>query len=114
MFAGMGKVIIKLVGLVAGLLFFWCNTVPDQQEVNKKPETEKKIELTKAQKETAYCLDTFFSRLYNGNEFNGNVLIARHDTIIFKKSFGCSNFESKSSLNDSSLFQLASVSKTFT
>lgn len=109
----MGKKIALLLGIVISLVIYSCGTEPEAAELKITQEI-RKIELTKAQKETAYCLDTFFARLANSNEFNGNVLIAKHDTVIFKKSYGKSDFSSKASLTDSSLFQLASVSKTFT
>ncbi len=46
--------------------------------------------------------------------FNGNVLIMSKDNIIYKKSFGYSNYDKKELLNDSSIFELASCSKQFT
>lgn len=102
-------------GIVTGVcvLIYSCSDEPRAASVLPQEEV-KKIELTQAQKETAHCLDTFFTRMYNGNEFNGNVLIAKHDTVIFKKSYGNSDFKKNTMLSDSSLFQLASVSKTFT
>ena len=47
-------------------------------------------------------------------KFNGNVLIADKGEIIFQKSYGSADFDSKRLLNDSSVFELASVSKQFT
>ncbi len=46
--------------------------------------------------------------------FNGNVLIAQHGKIIYQKAFGYRNLDLKLPLNNSSLFDLASVSKQFT
>ena len=48
------------------------------------------------------------------NNFNGNVLVSKNGKIIYRQSFGYANFESKRLLNDSSVFELASVSKQFT
>lgn len=76
--------------------------------------TGKIIELSPEQQETASRLDTYFTGLHSANQFNGNVLVARNDTVIFKKSYGRPNFYKKTPLNDSSLFQLASVSKILT
>lgn len=47
-------------------------------------------------------------------EFNGNVLVAENGKIIYQKSFGFADYDSKRNLNDSSVFELASVSKQFT
>jgi len=46
--------------------------------------------------------------------FNGNVLIAEKGKVIFQKSYGYADFDKKRLLNDSSVFELASVSKQFT
>lgn len=46
--------------------------------------------------------------------FNGNVLAASQGSIVFKKCYGYANFESHAALNDSSIFELASLSKPFT
>ncbi|HRN55891.1 MAG TPA: serine hydrolase domain-containing protein [Niabella sp.] len=48
------------------------------------------------------------------NNFNGNVLVAKNGKIIYQKSFGYADFDTKRLLNDSSMFELASVSKQFT
>lgn len=46
--------------------------------------------------------------------FNGNVLIAEKGKLIFKGSYGYADFNTRRMLNDSSVFELASVSKQFT
>ncbi len=58
--------------------------------------------------------DLLFNYLKHQNNFNGNVLIAEHGKIVYKKSFGYSNFETKKLLNDKSMFEIASLSKQFT
>jgi CubicO group peptidase (beta-lactamase class C family) len=59
-------------------------------------------------------LDEYLSGQANHFRFNGNVLVADKGEIIFQKSYGFANFDSKRMLNDSSVFELASVSKQFT
>jgi CubicO group peptidase (beta-lactamase class C family) len=59
-------------------------------------------------------IDSLFTRLYKAGKFNGNVLIAERDSVIYKKSFGNSNKSTKENLNENTIFELASVSKTFT
>jgi len=61
-----------------------------------------------------YRLDTLFEKLYAANAINGNVLVAKHGHIIYQKCFGFADKASGQQLCDSSLFQLASVSKIFT
>jgi len=52
--------------------------------------------------------------LYKQKEFNGNILVAENDTIIFKKSYGYADINSKRKLNTETIFELASVTKQFT
>jgi CubicO group peptidase (beta-lactamase class C family) len=54
-------------------------------------------------------LNTYFP-----DGFNGNVLFASNDSIIFKKSYGYKDLKTKDPLNDTSIFELASCSKQFT
>lgn len=46
--------------------------------------------------------------------FNGNVLVAEKGKVIFQRSYGYADFNTGRTLNDSSVFELASVSKQFT
>lgn len=67
---------------------------------------------TKAQQQE---LEAFYNSGLLRAGFNGSMIVAKKGVIIFEKYHGLENFRSKSSqINDSSSFQLASVSKTFT
>lgn len=59
-------------------------------------------------------LDSLFNELHTDGKLNGNVLIARGDTVIYQNSFGIADHRTNRRLNDSSVFELASVSKQFT
>ena len=59
-------------------------------------------------------LDQFLQGQAEYFRFNGNVLIAENGKTIFQHSFGMADFDSNRPLNDSSVFELASVSKQFT
>jgi len=59
-------------------------------------------------------IDSVMTSVVDTARFNGNVLVARNGEVIYKKSFGSSKFYTNEMLNDSSLFELASVSKAFT
>jgi CubicO group peptidase (beta-lactamase class C family) len=80
---------------LAILLLFACNS---NNETNK----------------TAAQLDEYLTAQSTHYRFNGNVLVAENGKIIFQKSYGYANFDTKRILNDSSVFELASVSKQFT
>lgn len=58
-------------------------------------------------------LDKYFTKRFSDFEY-ANVLVAENGNIIYQKSFGYSNDSTKTPLNDSSIFCLASVSKQFT
>lgn len=59
-------------------------------------------------------LDSMFTSWNAANNFNGSVLIAKNGNILLQKSYGIANKETNAKLNDSSMFQLASVSKVIT
>ncbi len=46
--------------------------------------------------------------------FNGSILIAHRDNIIYQGSFGYANFETKDTITSSTLFPIASLTKQFT
>jgi len=46
--------------------------------------------------------------------FNGHILVVQHGRILFDNYIGYADFNTKDSLNENSLYQLASVSKQFT
>lgn len=79
----------------------------------QKPIVQSKIDSVKYKAEI-FRLDTLFTKLYKADAFNGNVLIAKGKDIIYQKSFGYGIKETYKLLNDSSIFQLASVSKVIT
>lgn len=59
-------------------------------------------------------MDEFLQGQATFFKFNGNVLVAEKGKVIYKKSFGLANYDTHAPLNDSSMFELASVSKQFT
>lgn len=67
-----------------------------------------------AQPSPAKQLDSLFNKLEKENSFNGNVLVARNDTVIFQRSVGFTDERAKQMLGANSVFELASVSKQFT
>jgi CubicO group peptidase (beta-lactamase class C family) len=59
-------------------------------------------------------LTAFYQNMVRAG-FNGSMLVAKKGVVIFEKYHGLENYRNKTSaMNDSSSFQLASVSKTFT
>lgn len=70
--------------------------------------------LNKAQQLIAFKLDTLFTQMNEKGMFNGSVIVAKAGKVIFKKSLGFLNKTNNGALSDSSMFQLASVSKVIT
>ncbi|MBP9796581.1 MAG: serine hydrolase, partial [Chitinophagales bacterium] len=65
--------------------------------------------------ENAYVnqLDSVLTQLYNTDRFNGTVLYASKGKVLYKKAFGVTDIKTGESLQTSSSFNLASVSKQF-
>lgn len=59
-------------------------------------------------------LDSLFNGQFTAGQLNGNVLVADHGNVIYKKSFGYADVANKILNTDHSAFFLASVSKTIT
>ena len=100
------------------MLIVNCNETEGSEKTSnyntpEKPVVQSKVDSVKYKAEI-YRLDTLFTKLYKADAFNGNVLIAKGKNIIYQKSFGYGIKEKNVLLNDSSIFQLASVSKVIT
>ena len=59
-------------------------------------------------------IDSLLNVLYTSHKFNGNVLVAEKGKVIYSRSFGYANEETKEKLTEGSVFELASCSKQFT
>ncbi len=59
-------------------------------------------------------IDSLLNSIYSYKKINGNFLIAEKGKVIYSKSFGYANEETKEKLNENSVFELASCSKQFT
>ena len=59
-------------------------------------------------------LDSFFTELNKNGDINGSVLVAERGDVLYQKSFGYADVQNKIVNTENTLFQLASVSKTFT
>jgi CubicO group peptidase (beta-lactamase class C family) len=62
----------------------------------------------------AFSIDTIFQKKSRVQGFNGAVLVAQHGVIIYRNAFGYTTPDRKELLTANHIFQLASVSKTFT
>lgn len=59
-------------------------------------------------------IDSIANLKFQVANFNGCVLVLKDKNVFYQKSFGYSDFENKTPLDENSLFDLASLSKQFT
>ncbi len=97
------------------IMFLSCgNSTSKVKNFIKSQKASVSIELHSYKKIIVFQLDTLFSNMNINGNFNGSVIVAKSGTILYKKSFGYCNKETNCLLTDSSMFQLASVSKIIT
>ena len=61
-----------------------------------------------------FRIDSLFQELHAQGKFNGNVLVARDNEIVYSKVFGYADFEHKKPLTIQSIFEVGSITKQFT
>ncbi len=77
--------------------------------------SEPVAKLDPAYKQALYArLDSFFTERSEDHGFSGSVLVSVKGEPVYEKCFGYCDYRSKDLMNDTTPFQLASVSKTFT
>lgn len=67
-----------------------------------------------AQDSTVQKLEDLLEVYHTNNHFNGSVLISRKGVILLQKGYGVQNAENKALNTPESIYQIASVTKTFT
>ena len=66
-----------------------------------------------AQNDTS-LFDAYMQAQTNLYGFNGNVLVAKNGNVIYKKSFGYADYNTKERLDSNSIFDCGSIAKEFT
>ncbi|MBP8792079.1 MAG: beta-lactamase family protein [Lutibacter sp.] len=105
--------------IFASIIFRSSNYKPSEITRKIVPLTkENKFQVERYTKEetksTQLKLDEYLERLHKFNDFNGSLLVAKNGKIIYENQVGYADFGKKAPINESSIFQLASVSKQFT
>jgi CubicO group peptidase (beta-lactamase class C family) len=59
-------------------------------------------------------LDTYLKAQANLYGFNGNVLVSKKGNVIYQKSFGFADYNSREQLDSNSVFDCGSIAKEFT
>ncbi len=95
------------------LTLFSCSEPEEVVKIIEQPIAKSKISpLVKAR--LYKKLNTYFTDQNKYHGFNGSVLIAKNNEVVFKGYYGKADFSSKTLLDSSYSFQLASLSKQFT
>lgn len=97
--------------LLTTVLF--TNTLSAQALHNSK-ET-KKIHQNSIEQKAVYInqIDSLMTKSYERGLFNGNVLVVKNNTIVYKKSFGFTDETQQTPLTDKSIFNPGSIAKEF-
>ncbi|MCW1961499.1 serine hydrolase [Chryseobacterium viscerum] len=83
------------------------------QGLNNPKETKKIHQNSTEQKSEINQIDSLMTKSYERGLFNGNVLIAKNDKIIYQKSFGFTDETRQTPLNSKSIFNMGSIAKEF-
>ncbi|NLR69170.1 beta-lactamase family protein [Chitinophaga varians] len=119
------SIILSITGIA---IISSCQGNAARKEANRKKaisdSTLYTLNLTEAQREAVLKaprtvqlqreLNAFYTGKLLRSGFNGAILVAKKGVIIFEQYHGLENYRTKTPVVDSSAFQLASVSKTFT
>jgi CubicO group peptidase (beta-lactamase class C family) len=118
------KISLAIILFLCLFLFLATTSVSKNIELLKKPPiqtalTEKPPFLIeqypeKDTKTVHHKMDSLLKRINKRHDFNGAILIAKNEKIVYSNQIGIADFKKKAPLHKESIFQLASVSKQFT
>jgi CubicO group peptidase (beta-lactamase class C family) len=93
-----------------------CSSEPDKKPKERTQPDEKldSIALRYDPKKADKRIDDFMMKIHKRSGFNGNVLVAKNGKIIYEKAIGWADYLHRDSLKINSVFELASITKTFT
>ena len=94
------------------LTVLFANTL-STQELNNPKETKKRPQNSNEQKSEINQIDSLMTKSYERGLFNGNVLVAKNDKIIYQQSFGFTDETKQIALNNQSIFNIGSIAKEF-
>jgi len=110
----MNRTYILILLLVMFLSCGNSTTTNNKSLALKEAKEEVFSNLNKEEQLVAYRLDTLFTQMNQMGTFNGSVIVARAGKVLYQRSLGILNKSTNDALTDSSMFQLASVSKVIT
>ncbi|AZA84327.1 serine hydrolase [Chryseobacterium lactis] len=101
--------------IVPFLFLFSISVFSQKSEKNIQLATQQKTDTTgdKMKKRLISSIDSLMAKSYERGLFNGNVLIAKNNKVIYQKSFGFTDEKRQTHLNDKSIFNIGSIAKEF-
>jgi CubicO group peptidase (beta-lactamase class C family) len=120
-----GKILFSILFIFGCIFLIISNTshskntqatveIPLQKE---QPVSSPELLLQHPKKDTKkihFKLDSLLKRIHKRHDFNGAILVAKNDKIVYQNQIGTADFKKNTPLKKESTFQLASVSKQFT
>jgi CubicO group peptidase (beta-lactamase class C family) len=118
------KITLAIILFLCLFLFLATTSVSKNIELVKKPPIQAALTENppflieqypeKDTKTVHHKMDSLLKRINKRHDFNGAVLIAKNEKIVYSNQIGIADFKEKAPLHKESIFQLASVSKQFT
>lgn len=107
---------MKLIYLIPFLLFTSCrqDNAKKTDEINLVKTSPGFRRLTEVEKKSYKATLAHMYDSMLGRNFNGSIIIAKNGEILLEDYKGYTNLNTKDTINSSSAFHIASVSKTFT
>lgn len=103
-----------LVVFIIADQFFSPLTIVKFAEETIKPPTSTDVYWSKSDQELLKASSKFYTETLERSRFNGAILVCRGGKIIFEKYAGLTQVLSGNSIDSTTSFHLASISKTFT
>ena len=92
---------------------FSCRPSTTNKKLNNKPEIFR--QLTTAEKDKYRAdIQLYYDSILKRSRFNGQIIIAKNNDIIFEQYVGYNDLKLKDTLTPGTPFHVASISKTFT
>ena len=91
--------------LIINFLSAQESSLPQKAKNRNQKSIEQKAEINQ--------IDSLMTKSYERDLFNGNVLIAKNNKMIYQKSFGFTDETKQTKLNNKSIFNIGSIAKEF-
>lgn len=101
--------------LLVFIIFSSCNRTTKKESLKPNlPDIKEYYPDGTISKERLKVYNDLFSPILKKTNFNGSVLVALNGYIIYQYNNGFANYETSTPITDSTLFQIASLTKIFT